>query len=111
MLCCAVECCIALFYAAMPAALQAVICEELLGRTAPCCAVYTFACCAAPRCLMLAWLLLLLLLQAVIYEELLQINPGSATGAYSTFTDSVQPSFVLMDLDGSKVSMLVVMVC
>jgi hypothetical protein len=42
-------------------------------------------------------------LQAVIYEELLQINPGSATGAYSTFTDSVQPSFVLMDLDGSKV--------
>jgi hypothetical protein len=45
-------------------------------------------------------------LQAVIYEELLQINPGSATGAYSTFTDNVQPSFVLMDLDGSKVGEL-----
>jgi hypothetical protein len=45
-------------------------------------------------------------LQAVIYEDLLQINPGSATGAYSTFTDAVQPSFVLMDLDGSKVRLI-----
>ena len=31
------------------------------------------------------------------------INPGSATGAYSTVTDVVKPSFVLMDIDGPKV--------
>lgn len=42
-------------------------------------------------------------LQAVNNEDQLQINPGSATGAYSTFSESVQPSFVLMDLEGSKV--------
>jgi predicted phosphodiesterase len=41
--------------------------------------------------------------QAVNNEDQLQINPGSATGAYSTFSQAVQPSFVLMDLDGSKV--------
>lgn len=41
--------------------------------------------------------------QAVNNGDQLQINPGSATGAYSTFSDTVQPSFVLMDLDGSKV--------
>jgi hypothetical protein len=38
-----------------------------------------------------------------MYEDRLQINPGSATGAYSTTTTDVKPSFVLMDLDGSKV--------
>lgn len=43
------------------------------------------------------------LVQAVNNEDQLQINPGSATGAYSTFSQAVQPSFVLMDLDGSKV--------
>ncbi|KAF6263100.1 subunit of retromer complex [Scenedesmus sp. NREL 46B-D3] len=45
--------------------------------------------------------------KAVHYEELLQINPGSATGAYSTLTGSMQPSFVLMDLDGSKATIYV----
>lgn len=48
----------------------------------------------------------LLLLQAVMYEDRLQINPGSATGAYSTITEDVKPSFVLMDLDGDKVPAL-----
>ena len=38
-----------------------------------------------------------------MYEDRLQINPGSATGAYSTTAKEVNPSFVLMDLDGSKV--------
>lgn len=28
------------------------------------------------------------------------INPGSATGAYSSITYDVNPSFVLMDIDG-----------
>jgi vacuolar protein sorting-associated protein 29 len=42
-------------------------------------------------------------LQAVMYEDRLQINPGSATGAYSTTAKEVNPSFVLMDLDGTKV--------
>ncbi|KAK2636260.1 hypothetical protein Ddye_031052 [Dipteronia dyeriana] len=28
------------------------------------------------------------------------INPGSATGAYSSFTYDVNPSLVLMDIDG-----------
>ena len=31
------------------------------------------------------------------------INPGSATGAYSTVTPHPTPSFVLMDIDGPKV--------
>jgi vacuolar protein sorting-associated protein 29 len=28
------------------------------------------------------------------------INPGSATGAYSSITFNINPSFVLMDIDG-----------
>lgn len=31
------------------------------------------------------------------------INPGSATGAYSSITYDVNPSFVLMDIDGMRV--------
>ena len=31
------------------------------------------------------------------------INPGSATGAYSSITYDVNPSFVLMDIDGLRV--------
>ena len=38
-----------------------------------------------------------------MYGERLQINPGSATGAYSSLTPDVRPSFVLMDVDGAKV--------
>ncbi|GAX81863.1 hypothetical protein CEUSTIGMA_g9291.t1 [Chlamydomonas eustigma] len=37
----------------------------------------------------------------------LQINPGSATGAYSTCRNTVTPSFVLLDLDGSKATVYV----
>lgn len=35
------------------------------------------------------------------------INPGSATGAYSTTEDAGKPSFVLMDLDGPKATVYV----
>lgn len=45
--------------------------------------------------------------KALNNEDQLQINPGSATGAYSTFSQSTQPSFVLMDLDGSKATIYV----
>jgi len=38
-----------------------------------------------------------------VYEKKYIINPGSATGAYSTFTPTVIPSFVLMAIKGSKV--------
>jgi vacuolar protein sorting-associated protein 29 len=38
-----------------------------------------------------------------MYGERLQINPGSATGAYSSLNAEVRPSFVLMDVDGAKV--------
>jgi vacuolar protein sorting-associated protein 29 len=31
------------------------------------------------------------------------INPGSATGAYSSITYNINPSFVLMDIDGLQV--------
>jgi vacuolar protein sorting-associated protein 29 len=31
------------------------------------------------------------------------INPGSATGAYSSITYDVNPSFVLVDIDGLRV--------
>mmetsp|Transcript_5312 Transcript_5312/g.11616 ORF Transcript_5312/g.11616 Transcript_5312/m.11616 type:complete len:205 (-) Transcript_5312:2902-3516(-) len=37
----------------------------------------------------------------------LQINPGSATGAYSSLKESVVPSFVLLDLDGNKATVYV----
>ena len=30
------------------------------------------------------------------------INPGSATGAYSSINQDVNPSFVLMDIDGFR---------
>ena len=41
--------------------------------------------------------------QAFAYEGRFLINPGSVTGAYSNVTQDVKPSFVLMDIDGSKV--------
>ena len=43
-------------------------------------------------------------LQAYKYEDRFLINPGSATGAYSSVTRNVKPSFVLMDIDGAKAS-------
>ena len=43
-------------------------------------------------------------MQAYKYEDRFLINPGSATGAYSTITPDSNPSFVLMDINGSKVS-------
>lgn len=57
-----------------------------------------------PSAVPLSFCCLAVATQAVNNEDQLQINPGSATGAYSAFSQSVQPSFVLMDLDGSKVS-------
>ncbi|KAK9784878.1 hypothetical protein WJX73_008907 [Symbiochloris irregularis] len=36
------------------------------------------------------------------FENRFIINPGSATGAYSTMTTKPVPSFVLMDVDGDK---------
>ena len=41
--------------------------------------------------------------QAFKFEERFLINPGSATGAYSDVVEDPKPSFVLMDIDGSKV--------
>ncbi len=43
-------------------------------------------------------------LQTLKHEDSYFVNPGSATGAYSTTTPDAQPSFVLMDVDGSRVS-------
>lgn len=37
------------------------------------------------------------------HEAGVVINPGSATGAYSSITYDVNPSFVLMDVDGLRV--------
>ncbi|KAJ3452388.1 vacuolar protein sorting-associated protein [Anaeramoeba flamelloides] len=36
-------------------------------------------------------------------ENKLFINPGTVTGAYSGFNDEIEPSFVLMDVKGSKI--------
>lgn len=36
------------------------------------------------------------------FEDRIIINPGSATGAYSSITKFPVPSFVLMDIDGDK---------
>mmetsp|Transcript_30417 Transcript_30417/g.51265 ORF Transcript_30417/g.51265 Transcript_30417/m.51265 type:complete len:186 (+) Transcript_30417:184-741(+) len=41
--------------------------------------------------------------KAYKYEDRLLINPGSATGAFSSITHDVRPSFVLMDIDGERV--------
>lgn len=41
------------------------------------------------------------------YEDRLQINPGSATGAYTPFNAHVNPSFVLMDLENNKATVYV----
>jgi predicted phosphodiesterase len=41
--------------------------------------------------------------QTMKHEDSYFINPGSATGAYSTTSPDAQPSFVLMDIDGSRV--------
>ena len=38
------------------------------------------------------------------YEDKLLVNPGSATGAYSSKEPSTTPSFCLFDVDASKVS-------
>jgi vacuolar protein sorting-associated protein 29 len=43
------------------------------------------------------------MMQAFKYEDRFLINPGSATGAFSGMSDSAKPSFVLMDIGGSKV--------
>lgn len=45
----------------------------------------------------------LLYLQILKTDDGLQITLGSATGAYSSFKSDVTPSFVLLDIDGSKV--------
>lgn len=41
--------------------------------------------------------------KAYKHEGRLLVNPGSATGAYSSLTYNVHPSFVLMDIDGDRV--------
>ncbi|RZC58680.1 hypothetical protein C5167_005985 [Papaver somniferum] len=41
--------------------------------------------------------------KAYKHEGGVVINPGSATGAYSSITYDVNPSFVLMDIDGFRV--------
>mmetsp|Transcript_15327 Transcript_15327/g.50347 ORF Transcript_15327/g.50347 Transcript_15327/m.50347 type:complete len:185 (+) Transcript_15327:248-802(+) len=41
--------------------------------------------------------------KAYQYEERLLVNPGSATGAYSSLTEDVKPGFILMDIDGSRI--------
>lgn len=41
--------------------------------------------------------------KAYKHEGGVVINPGSATGAYSSITCDVNPSFVLMDIDGLRV--------
>ena len=43
-------------------------------------------------------------MQAEKFEQRYLLNPGSATGAYSSITRSPKPSFLLMDIDGPKVS-------
>lgn len=46
-------------------------------------------------------------LQVVQHDDRLLMNPGSATGAYSIYTDDVVPSFMLMDITGSKVDVYI----
>ncbi|CAN0923661.1 Vacuolar protein sorting-associated protein 29 [Linum grandiflorum] len=41
--------------------------------------------------------------KAYKHEGIMVINSGFATGAYSSFTYDVNPSFVLIDIDGLRV--------
>eukprot|EP00245_Coleochaete_scutata_P006274 TRINITY_DN2055_c0_g2_i1.p1 TRINITY_DN2055_c0_g2~~TRINITY_DN2055_c0_g2_i1.p1 ORF type:complete len:191 (-),score=47.06 TRINITY_DN2055_c0_g2_i1:382-954(-) len=41
--------------------------------------------------------------KAYKHQGRLMINPGSATGAYSSITNEGNPSFVLLDIDGLRV--------
>lgn len=50
---------------------------------------------------------LLLLLQTVKTGSCLHISPGSASGAYHPTKADVTPSFVLLDLDGARVTVYV----
>lgn len=43
----------------------------------------------------------------VQHDDRLLMNPGSATGAYSIYTDAVIPSFMLLDISGSKVDVYI----
>ncbi|KAL6785312.1 VPS29 [Auxenochlorella protothecoides x Auxenochlorella symbiontica] len=45
--------------------------------------------------------------QAYKHEGRFVINPGSGTGAFSTITPDPIPSFVLMDIDGPRVTVYV----
>ncbi|KAK3223098.1 hypothetical protein Dsin_010123 [Dipteronia sinensis] len=45
--------------------------------------------------------------KAYKHEGGVVINPDSATGAYSSFTYDVNPSFVLMDIDGLRVGLCI----
>mmetsp|Transcript_14089 Transcript_14089/g.19608 ORF Transcript_14089/g.19608 Transcript_14089/m.19608 type:complete len:185 (-) Transcript_14089:70-624(-) len=41
--------------------------------------------------------------EAYEYQKKFFINPGSATGSFSSVTDDVTPTFVLMDVQGAKI--------
>jgi len=41
------------------------------------------------------------------HEGCIVINPGSATGAYSTINQSPSPSFALMDIDGGRATVYI----
>ncbi|CAD7695196.1 unnamed protein product [Ostreobium quekettii] len=41
------------------------------------------------------------------YEDRLLMNPGSATGAYCMYENEVTPSFILMDITGTKVDLYI----
>ena len=42
--------------------------------------------------------------KAYKYEDRLLVNPGSATGAYGSLRAEANPSFVLMDVDGPRMT-------
>eukprot|EP00004_Rigifila_ramosa_P011615 TRINITY_DN248_c2_g1_i1.p1 TRINITY_DN248_c2_g1~~TRINITY_DN248_c2_g1_i1.p1 ORF type:complete len:195 (+),score=42.27 TRINITY_DN248_c2_g1_i1:26-586(+) len=46
-------------------------------------------------------------LEALQYQGKFFLNPGTATGAYSGLSTEVHPSFVLMDIQGSNVTIYV----
>ena len=51
------------------------------------------------------------MLQAFKYEDGFLINPGSATGAINGMSENAKPSFVLMDIDGTKVLVMLLYSC
>jgi hypothetical protein len=82
--------------------------QALTSMCAPCCSsrhINTRTGCSSIRCAYLCTSLAAMCVTFLTYAHMLpmSVSQGSATGAYSPLRAATKPSFVLMDVDGSRV--------